>query len=137
MAGCWQLGMATTTLPLNTQAVSGPIACQEHCHQKTSCKFFQWNHSKKECKLLYSDIKEIYKDTESLLGDPDCNNYASLWKKQLIAPPTPTPPTPTATTKRTRTASSTTSSSSWIEASVATETGGILTPQNSTSTRYT
>jgi hypothetical protein len=133
--------MATTTLSFSTPAVSDPFACQKKCQGYSFCKFFQWNHSKNECQLLNSDIKQIYKEAESLLGVPDCNSYVSLWKKQLIAPPTPTPPpatttTTTTTTKRTGTSLITRVFSS-SEASLGPETGEILPLQNSTSVRYT
>jgi hypothetical protein len=143
MAGCWQLGISTATSYDNNPIAGDPIACWNVCKQTSNCMFYQWNHPRKDCKLFYSDIEEIYKDSESLLGVPDCNNYVSLLKKQLIAAttpiPTPTPPLSpptTTTTKRTRT-SLTTRAFSPAEASLGPGTGEILTTQNSTSARYT
>jgi hypothetical protein len=84
IAGCWRLGMATTTPANGEKRLSDAWACQRQCQSKQRCKFVQWNNSTRICQFLHGEIEEIYKDKESLLAARDCKNIALLWKKKPI-----------------------------------------------------
>jgi hypothetical protein len=69
------------------------LDCQRKCKNKgKGCNIFQLNHSTKECWLynLNHGSIEITKDSDSLIGVPNCYDVSKIWQETRLATTTTT-----------------------------------------------
>jgi hypothetical protein len=77
--------------------------CNLFC-KTNGCNLFQWNQNKHDCKLfnqaILNEHEIFYKEANSVIGIPDCNDEKVIWLKRPFGIPTTTTITTTTPTTR-------------------------------------
>ena len=96
--------MSVGNVKLRSFQLADVYDCKSRCKVTNGCRFYEWNHESKMCSLIDSDLKELFFNTNTLIGAGACSLSLELWKKHLVPTHQTTSTTITTTSTETTTA---------------------------------